>query len=285
MKKSKSFGGGLKKTPDPLAPPIITLTTDFGAGSPYVAVIKGVILSLAPAATVVDLTHQVPPQDVRYGALVLADATPWFPPATVHVAVVDPGVGTERAIIVARIGAQVYVAPDNGLLSRLTRTTAPSLIVELTDASYWRSNPSSTFHGRDIMAPVAARLAEGLDPLLLGNRRDTIVELPWPEPSVGRNAIDGVVLTVDSFGNLISNIPAELLAQIAFPCSALVACGGREVHGISRTYADRSPGELTALVGSNGLLEIAVVNGNASSELRAGAGADVRVRWTTSSMQ
>jgi S-adenosylmethionine hydrolase len=259
-----------------MASPVITLTTDFGVGSPYVAVMKGVILSLSPSATLVDLTHQVPPQDIRYAAMVLADATRWFPPATVHVAVVDPDVGTERSIIVARIGPQTYVAPDNGLLSRLTRAAPASLIVELTDPAYWRPHLSSTFHGRDIMAPVAARLADGIDPLLLGPRRDNLMQLDWPEPIVSQGAITGTVLTIDSFGNLITNIPAELL--VPFARGSVVTCGGRDVRGIARTYADRTMGQITALVGSNGMLEIAVVNGSARQTLNVAAGAEVQVR-------
>jgi S-adenosylmethionine hydrolase len=257
---------------------VITLTTDFGAGSSYVAAMKGVILSLSPDANVVDLTHQIPAQDIRCAALVLADATRWFPPGTVHVAVVDPEVGTERSIVVVRIGPQLYVAPDNGLLSRLARASAPSLIVELTEKRYWRPAPSNTFHGRDIMAPVAARLAQGLDPLHLGVPRERLVELDWPEPSVSGDSISGIILAVDSFGNLISNIPAEMLANFS-PAASTVACGGREIRGISRVYADHSPGELIALVGSTGLLEVAVVNGSAARELNVGRDAEIQLRW------
>ena len=144
--------------------PIITLTTDFGTGSPYVAAMKGVILSINPAATIVDISHAVPAQDIARGALVLEDTTPWFPADTIHVAVVDPGVGTERAILYARIGPQQYIAPDNGLLSRLMARTPPSLVLRLTEREYWLPEVSHTFHGRDIMAPVAARLSLGLDP-------------------------------------------------------------------------------------------------------------------------
>ena len=150
---------------------LITLMTDFGAGSPYVAAMKGVILSINPSVTLVDLTHAIPPQDVREGALVLEDVAPYFPPGTIHVAVVDPGVGTDRAILYAEIGSQRYVAPDNGLLSRLSRNTPPSRIVRLTNPDYWLRPVSATFHGRDIMAPVAARLSLGLDPAKSAGRR------------------------------------------------------------------------------------------------------------------
>ena len=144
--------------------PIITLTTDFGNGSPYVATMKGVILSINPAATIIDISHAVPAQDVARGALVLEDTTSWFPDDTIHVAVVDPGVGTSRAILYARIGRQQYVAPDNGVLGRLMARTPPLLVLQLTEREHWLPEVSNTFHGRDIMAPAAARLSLGLDP-------------------------------------------------------------------------------------------------------------------------
>ena len=143
---------------------IITLTTDFGSGSHYVAAMKGVILSFAPAATIVDIAHDIPPQDIRRAALLLDDVADWFPPETIHVAVVDPGVGTDRAIVYARIGQQHFVAPDNGLLSRLAaRGLRRRSSFALSSPAYWLEQVSTTFHGRDIMAPVAARLAMGLD--------------------------------------------------------------------------------------------------------------------------
>ena len=147
---------------------IITLTTDFGSGSHYVAAMKGVILSICPAATIVDIAHDVPPQDIRRAALLLDDVADWFPPETIHVAVVDPGVGTDRAIVYARIGQQQFIAPDNGLLSRLAARTPPPKLIRLSEPAYWLEHVSTTFHGRDIMAPVAARLALGLDPDRLG---------------------------------------------------------------------------------------------------------------------
>src|SRR5208283_4756892 len=148
--------------------PIITLTTDFGTGSPYVATMKGVILSINPAVTIIDISHAIGAQDITRGALVLEDTTPWFPDDTIHVAVVDPGVGTARSLLYARIGAQQYIAPDNGLLGRLMARTAPSMVLRLTEQEHWLPKVSHTFHGRDIMAPVAARLSLGLDPRRLG---------------------------------------------------------------------------------------------------------------------
>ena len=147
---------------------VITLTTDFGAGSPYVAAMKGVILSINPRATVVDITHGVRPQDIRQAALVVDDVAGRFPPESIHVAVVDPGVGTDRAIVYAHVGRRHFVAPDNGLLSRVAERIRPSKIIRISEAEYWLNPVSATFHGRDIMAPVAARLSTGLDPEKLG---------------------------------------------------------------------------------------------------------------------
>ncbi len=191
---------------------IITLTTDFGAGSHYVAAMKGVILSICPAATIVDVAHDVPPQDIRRAALLLDDAADWFPPETIHVAVVDPGVGTDRAIVYARIGRQQFIAPDNGLLSRLAARTPPQRLIRISDPAYWLEPVSATFHGRDIMAPVAARLALGLDPQRLGPPLDRLAMLDWPAARAAASRIDGAVIEIDAFGNLITNITADMLA-------------------------------------------------------------------------
>jgi S-adenosylmethionine hydrolase len=191
---------------------IITLTTDFGTGSPYAAAMKGVVLSIHPAATLVDITHAIRPQDIRHGALVLEDVAERFPPQTIHVAVVDPGVGTDRAIVWARIGQQQYLAPDNGLLSRLARRTPPAKIIRLENQEYWLRPVSATFHGRDIMAPAAARLSLGLEPERLGPAQKRLVELAWPEVRIAPDRIDGNVLLADSFGNLITDITAKMLS-------------------------------------------------------------------------
>jgi S-adenosyl-L-methionine hydrolase (adenosine-forming) len=142
--------------------PLITLMTDFGADSPYVAAMKGVIYSLNPGARIVDLTHSIPPQDVRAGAWTWEETTPFFPRGSIHVGVVDPGVGTSRRLVCAVLDGSIYLAPDNGLLNRLARRTAPTTIVALTEPEYWLPHVSNTFHGRDILAPVAARLSQGL---------------------------------------------------------------------------------------------------------------------------
>lgn len=256
---------------------VITLTTDFGSGSPYVAAMKGVILAINPAATVVDLTHDIRPQDVRQGALILEDVTRWFPADTIHVVVVDPGVGTDRAICYARLGPQCYVAPDNGLLSRVARRQAPSMLIRLTEPAYWLQPVSATFHGRDIMAPVAAHLSLGLLPTRLGRPMERLVDLDWPEPCRQPGRIDGQILMIDSFGNLVTNVTVDLLGDFPHDKRTEVTIQGRSIAGISHTYGDHPAGTLVALVGSSGRLEVAIVGGNAARALHAGVGTPVTI--------
>jgi len=258
--------------------PIITLTTDFGADSPYLAQMKASILAVNPDARMVDITHSVPPQDVRHGAVVLDQVGRWFPHETIHLAVVDPGVGTEREILCATIGTQHYVAPDNGLLSALTRNERPTQLVTLTNRQYWRNEVSSTFHGRDVMAPVAGHLSLSVPLHQLGEPRDTIVRLEWPEVQVAEHSITGSVLIVDSFGNLITDVTAQMLS-LADRDGMCVRCGEHQVIGLVQTYGQRSNGELVALVGSSGLLEIAVVGGNAASLTGCRAADRVSISW------
>jgi S-adenosyl-L-methionine hydrolase (adenosine-forming) len=260
-------------------PPIITLTTDFGLGSPYVAAMKGVILSINPAVRLVDIAHTVAPQNVRQGAMLLAEATTWFSARTIHVAVIDPGVGTERRIIYAQIGDQQYLAPDNGLLGRLAAKSRPSRIIALENPEHWLPSVSNTFHGRDMMAPVAAQLSLGMEPDRLGPSISGIVELDWPAPRVESNRISGEVIWIDGFGNLITDITAALLAAMPDRSRATIEIAGHAIHGLDRTYGDRLAGTLMALVGSSGDLEVSVANGSAAVRLQAGAGAQITIHW------
>jgi S-adenosylmethionine hydrolase len=264
---------------DSSIPPIITLTTDFGSGSRYVAAMKGVILSINPRAQIIDATHTVPHQDIRAGAVVLAETTRWFPAGTIHIAVVDPGVGSNRRIAYAKIGEHHYIAPDNGLLSAVTMGERPSKIVCLTRPEHWLPDVSHTFHGRDIMAPVAARLSLGLSPDELGEPCDQLIELPWPEVQQVPNRIDGEVIEVDSFGNLITNITREMLNGVPRSDAVLVSCEEHETQGIFATYSDQPPMTFMAHVGSTGRLELAIVDENASAMLGVRVGAPVRVSW------
>jgi S-adenosyl-L-methionine hydrolase (adenosine-forming) len=258
---------------------IITLTTDFGISSPYVAVMKGVILSINPEAVLIDLTHAIEPQNIRQAALVLAGAAPWFPPETIHVAVVDPGVGTDRKIVYARIGKHDFVAPDNGLLSRLALATPPSTIITVADRGFWLPAVSATFHGRDIMAPVAARLSLGLEPARLGSVQHELVQLQWTEARVSEKRIQGAVQSVDGFGNLITNIPADVLANVPRGEELTVVCDEHETHGIFSTYADQPAMTLIALIGSSGNLELAIVGDSAAIMLGVTVGTPVTITW------
>jgi S-adenosylmethionine hydrolase len=259
--------------------PIITLTTDFGEGSRYVAAMKGVILSIHPVVRIVDISHSVPAQDVHRGAIVLAEAAPFFPAGTIHVAVVDPGVGTTRRIVYARIGSHQFIAPDNGLLSRLAAAERPSKIVSLDEPRFWMPQVSKTFHGRDIMAPVAARLSLGLSPDELGQPQGALVSLTWPEAEKVANRIAGEVIEVDSFGNLVTNITREMLAGVPMDETVTITCDEHVTQGIFKTYSEQPAMTLIALVGSGDRLELAIVDENASMMLGVTVGAPVTIAW------
>jgi S-adenosylmethionine hydrolase len=256
---------------------LTTLTTDFGVSSPYVAALKGSLLSTNPAASIVDLTHAIPPQDIRQAAVILADVTPFFPPGTLHMVVVDPGVGTERRILYVEMGEQRFLAPDNGVLSYLAQKTPPHFIVEIAEAKFCRSQVSNTFHGRDIFAPVAAQLLAGLLPADLGRVTNQMLCLDWREPQFLADEIVAAVLLVDSFGNLITNLPISDLQTWLGSSQLRIHVAGHEIVGLQVSYGQRQPGELIALGDSQGRLELAAVNGSAAEVLRLQPGEDVRI--------
>ncbi len=258
---------------------IITLTTDFGTGSPYVAAMKGVILSICPEATLVDLTHEVPAQDIRHAAMVLDSVCPRFPKGTIHVVVVDPGVGTDRAIVYARIGGQQFIAPDNGLLSRMAERDPPEQLIRLANPKFWLPEVSNTFHGRDIMAPVAGHVACGVPPDQLGPPHEGMVAIQWLSVHRGERRIEGVVEQIDSFGNLITNISVDMLEGRPTDERACIICSIYETFGVYHSYAEQPPGTLVAIIGSSGQLELAVVDDNAASRLGIEIGALVIVAW------
>ncbi len=264
--------------------PIITLTTDFGLSDSYVAQMKGVILDIAPEARLVDVTHQIPRQDRQAASAVLADAVGAFPPGTIHLVVVDPGVGTERRAVAvetrgaAGTAAARFVAPDNGVLTEalLERTVQRS--VELTERRFWRPSLSSTFHGRDIFAPVAAHLSRGVDLSELGPVLETpLVQLPVEQPVREGQTLRGQIVRTDSFGNLITNIRASQLPGSGHEL-LVVEVGTQRIAGIARCYGDKPVGEFLALFGSSGRLEIAVCQGHAGEVLAAWSGDPVVVR-------
>jgi len=266
---------------------VITLTTDFGLEDSYVAAMKGVILGINPQATIVDVTHTVPPQDIQAGAFALLGAAPYFPKGTVHVAVIDPGVGSERRAIAMQAGGYFFIGPDNGVLTlaaqvhnlrrklSLVRPSSTLKAIHLLNPEYWLSEVSSTFHGRDIFAPVAAHLSSGepFDNFGLPIEDYTLIEL---KPPIERDdALIGEILYIDRFGNLISNILNWRIPEVRE--QARVEIAETCFCGIFQTYSNAKLGEPLALIGSSGFLEIAVRNGNAARQLDAKIGDTVIV--------
>jgi len=254
--------------------PVVTLLTDFGTADPFVGMMKGVIAGICPEANVVDITHEVLPQDVRSGAFFLERSFRFFPKGTVHVAVVDPGVGTSRAAIAVSAGGHLFVGPDNGVLSL---AAGRGRAVSLTHRDYFLSRVSNTFHGRDIFAAVAAHLASGVPIDKLGRAKRSIVKLPSPRPRKTARGLAGRILSVDRFGNLITNFEPRDWSALRRPC--LVA-GGFVSGEIRSSYAAAPPGELLIVFGGYGLLEIAVRNGSAAGTLDLRANDPVRLTTT-----
>lgn len=253
---------------------MITLTTDFGLRDPYVAAMKGVIHSLCPQARIEDLTHEIAPQDVGEAAFFLAGASPWFPRETIHVAVVDPGVGTKRRSIAVRAGGQYFIGPDNGIFTVLLREFPLENAHVIESPAFMLHNVSPTFHGRDVFAPMAAHLANGATLLDVGPAAGPLTALNIPEPQTRPGGVvEGEVVRVDRFGNAISNIHRRLCSV---DCGCTVRAGGAAVSELSRTYGDRRAGELLALFGSSGYLEIAVNQGSAADGFGLHRGAPVQ---------
>lgn len=243
----------------------VALLTDFGLSDPYVGIMKGVLLSVNPEARIVDLVHDLPPGDVRQAAFQLRRSLPWFPPRTVFVCVVDPGVGTARGILALETAEGIVLAPDNGLAGFLEDEGRVRRRFRVTKERYFRRPVSPTFHGRDVFAPVAGHLSLGLDPSSLGPKAAP----PRRLGSAGR----GTVASVDRFGNLVTDIPAETL-----PAVPEIRVGRRRIRGLTRTYGDVGKGTLIALVGSAGTLEISVSGGDARKLTGAKPGDPVRVK-------
>lgn len=242
---------------------IITLLTDFGTSDSYVAEIKGVLLSRVPTATVVDVTHDVPAGDVRAGRYVLSRVWPRFPAGTVHLAVIDPGVGTARRALAAQAGGHFFVGPDNGLLAALPDDAHFVRLPVLRDAS-------PTFHGRDVFAPAAARLAAGARLDEIGTPVGDVIRSTAAAPRVAESAVLGEVVYSDRFGNLISNIPKDLVRL-----GAVITVGETTIGPVRRTFGDVAVGVLVAYIGSGGTVEIGVREGSAARALGVGVGAVV----------
>jgi len=260
--------------------PVITLLTDFGTRDHYVAAMKGVILQIAPTATLVDVTHDLDPQDVVKAAYVLRQVWNWYPAGTVHLAVVDPGVGTERRILAGRYAGQYVVVPDNGLISMVHHELRIEAIHVVENRKYMLAAVASTFHGRDIMAPAAAHLAAGVPPSHFGARTDHVAVLQLSPPTrTADHRLRGQVLCTDRFGNLITNITRlELLRAFGPGLAVRVSVGEQDIGPIRHTYAEVPRGQPLALIGSGDHLEVSVNCGDASQVLSAKAGAVVEVR-------
>jgi S-adenosylmethionine hydrolase len=260
-------------------PSLITLTTDFGRASPYVAVMKGVILSINPAANVVDLSHDIRPQDVRHANYFLGTVVPYFPPGTIHVCVVDPGVGTERAAICLAKNGRHFVGPDNGVFTTVLRCShGEAAAYRLASPRFWRTpTPCDTFHGRDIFAPVAAHLSLGVAARELGPVHTEPVELALRHAVTFGKRWQGEVQFVDDFGNVITNVPGCKLKSLP----VRVTLGGAALGAVPwvRTYAEAAPGELVSLFSSDGFFELAEVNGSAARKLGAAVGAAIELEW------
>lgn len=251
----------------------LVLTTDFGWRDGYVGIMKGVIAQINSQLRVIDLTHDIPPQNIAAARFCLMNAYPYFPPETVHVAVVDPGVGSQRRAITVQFAEGYFVGPDNGLISGILNFSPAIQAVELTNNSYWRvPHPSKTFHGRDIFAPVAAHLASGVpledlgDPIAV----ESLVSLPLPAIAQTPKSITGCIQYIDIFGNLITNIPQSLCLEYSATIQ-FIKIGNQHIP-LGKTYSDVALGNAIALIGSHGWLEIAVNSGNAQKALTVSVG-------------
>ena len=275
--------------------PIVVFTTDFGLSDAYAGVMKGVALGINPNLRLIDLTHQILPQNVAQGSFLLGINHLFFPDDAIHVAVVDPGVGTDRRPVLLTTPCGTFVSPDNGLLSGVVdryleavpESTGPVALpselsaVHLTNPAYWRHPVSHTFHGRDIFTPVAAHLSLGVAPRDMGEPIDHLYYLPLPQPVSQGDAITGQVIYQDVYGNLVTNIPADNLPDVEL---VDVRIKGRSIVGLSRTFNDsRHVGEdgLIALAGSHGYLEVALPNGSAADSLAGSEGETVTVVYSS----
>lgn len=252
---------------------IITLMTDFGLKDGNVGVMKGVILGIAPQAHLVDLSHLISPQNVPEAALILKRSLPFFPPGTIHVVVVDPGVGTRRRPIAAQLGSQYVVGPDNGFITLALEDTEAQggtvRFIHLDRPQYWLAQVSHVFHGRDIFAPAAARLAAGLPLHELGSPVQDPVRISLPQPQRTPTGWRGEIIHIDHFGNISTNLREEHIGE---PRPLIVRLGGHVIPGMVRTFGERPPGELVVLYGSTGNLLVCEVNGSAAQRLQAKVG-------------
>jgi len=260
-----------------MARPLIALLTDFGTADHYVGAMKGVVLTICPDAALVDISHDVPPHDVMTGALELAACYRFFPPGTVFLVVVDPGVGSARCGLAAEAGDHRFVAPDNGVLGAVFAETKPRRIVQLTERRYARATVSRTFEGRDRFAPAAAWLAKGIDCSALGRPASQIHQLPIPVPVADEALLSGEIVRIDRFGNLVSNVDRRTFDAFRHGSPIRIEAGGHEIGRLVGTYAEIEPDGVAALFGGTEHLEIACNGASAAERLGIRRGDTIRV--------
>jgi S-adenosylmethionine hydrolase len=261
-----------------MARPVIALLTDFGTRDHYAGTMKAVVLGICPDATLIDITHDIPPHDMMTATLELAASYKYFPAGTIFLVVVDPGVGSARRGIAADTGDYRFVAPDNGVLTAVFKETPARRVVELTERRYARATVSRTFEGRDRFAPAAGWLAKGVDLSALGRSAGTIQQLTIPAPQLTDDLLAGEVLRVDRFGNLVTNIDRKLFDKFIHANGIEISAATHLIGRVVATYAEAAAGEVCALFGSTDHLEIAVNAGSASDQLNLSRGAPVTIR-------
>lgn len=247
---------------------ILTITTDFGNLNGFTGTMKGVIYGIAPNVQIADITHEIPAQDIRTGSIALWRAAPYFPPGTVHVAVIDPGVGTTRRAIAAKLGEQYFVLPDNGLITPMLEDAEAAgqevVMVHLDKPEYWLKTVYTTFHGRDIFAPCGAHLAAGVPVQAMGTIIDDPIRTPLPKPQKTAEGYRANIIVIDVFGNCTTNLR---VSQIPDLTKTTLKIAGQSIEGIVPSYGHRQVGELVAVTDSEGFVEIAIVNGDAARHL------------------
>ncbi|MCM8783896.1 MAG: SAM-dependent chlorinase/fluorinase [Candidatus Omnitrophica bacterium] len=252
----------------------IALITDFGNRDEYVGLVKGVILEVNPQAQIIDLSHEIPPQDLIWASFLLGNAYKFFPRKTIFLCVVDPEVGTERRTIIVKTKDYFFVCPDNGILTKVLEREKVEQIVEIRNKKFFLKEISSTFHGRDIMAPVAGYLSKGVALEKFGPKIKNIRRIKLPTPIMRKDCMIGKVIHIDHFGNLVTNIEKESLRN-KVQASFSIAIKGRKIHKINNAYAESNKRRLLAIWGSRNLLEISINLGNAAKKLMAGKGEKV----------
>ncbi len=256
--------------------PIITLTTDFGLSDHFVGVMKGVILRIQPAAEVIDISHGVEPYQIADGAFTIAEAYRYFPPKTIHLVVIDPGVGSARRPLLAEMAGQYFVAPDNGVLSMIFAREQPK-VRHITNERYFLHPVSRTFHGRDVFSPVAAHLATGVKSANFGKRIEDYIRASFEKPAqTAQHTWTGIILKADHFGNLATNFHIDQFPALRTHAFSLKV-GLQSINRLALTFSECAPGELCAIVGSSGYLEVAASQGSAAEVLGSGAGSPVEL--------